>query len=116
MKPKEIMKVKESWIEAQIHHYLSLKGIFAWKAKTVGTYDPVKKIFRKPGANYMRGVSDILGVLDGGRTLAIEVKTPTGRVSPEQKTFIEQVNKRGGLAFVARSVEDVKAKLEKESA
>ena len=40
--------------------------------------------------------------------LAIEVKTPKGRVRPEQQKFINCVKKAGGIAFVARSVEDVK--------
>jgi hypothetical protein len=56
----------------------------------------------------LRGVSDVLGVLPGGRFLAIECKGPTGRPSPEQVEFIERVRAAGGVAFVARSLEDVK--------
>lgn len=37
---------------------------------------------------------------------AVEVKTKTGRVSPEQQTFINAVRSAGGIAGVARSVED----------
>jgi hypothetical protein len=39
--------------------------------------------------------------------LAIEVKRPRGRVTPEQQQFIDMINEAGGLAFVARSVEEV---------
>ena len=53
------------------------------------------------------GVSDILGVLPGCRFLAVEVKVPKGKVSPHQQEFIDSVNQAGGLAFVARSLEDV---------
>lgn len=53
------------------------------------------------------GGSDLIGWA-GGRFLAIEVKTSTGVVSPEQKDFIALVRKHGGLAGVARSVEDAK--------
>ena len=52
------------------------------------------------------GSGDITGVLPGGRRLEIEVKTPTGRVSPEQIAFGERINKAGGLWFVARSADE----------
>ena len=39
---------------------------------------------------------------------SIEVKTPTGRVRPEQKTWLDAVAKAGGIAAVARSVADCK--------
>jgi hypothetical protein len=37
---------------------------------------------------------------------SIEVKTPTGRVKPEQQAWLEAVHHAGGIAGVARSVED----------
>lgn len=40
------------------------------------------------------------------RYVGIETKTPTGRVTPEQRSFIAMVNEFGGRAGVARSVED----------
>ena len=40
---------------------------------------------------------------------SIEVKTPTGRVRPEQQAWLEAVQKAGGIAIVARSVEDAVA-------
>jgi hypothetical protein len=42
------------------------------------------------------------------RFVSIEVKTPTGRLSPEQETWQAAVQKAGGIAVVARSVDDVK--------
>jgi hypothetical protein len=45
-----------------------------------------------------------------GRRLAvftsIEVKTPTGRLRPEQQQWLNAVQAAGGIAGVARSVED----------
>jgi hypothetical protein len=38
--------------------------------------------------------------------LSIEVKTPTGRLRPEQQQWLEVVQAAGGIAGVARSVED----------
>jgi hypothetical protein len=37
---------------------------------------------------------------------AVEVKTPTGRPTPEQTAFLDHVLAAGGLAGIARSVED----------
>lgn len=54
------------------------------------------------------GSSDLIGFSNTGRFIAIEVKTKTGRVSLEQQRFIDAVNAAGGLAFVARSIEDVR--------
>ena len=41
--------------------------------------------------------------------LSIEVKTPTGRVRPDQSNWLEQVNLHGGHAIIARSVSDVES-------
>jgi hypothetical protein len=41
------------------------------------------------------------------RFVSIEVKTPSGRLSPEQETWQAAVKKAGGIAVVARSVDDV---------
>lgn len=58
-------------------------------------------------ANTAKGMSDIMGILKDGRTLCIEVKTRTGKVQPHQTDFLIAINKAGGIAFVARSVDDV---------
>lgn len=40
---------------------------------------------------------------------SIEVKTATGRLRPEQQQWMEAVQAAGGIAGVARSVEDAQA-------
>jgi hypothetical protein len=42
---------------------------------------------------------------------SIEVKTPTGRIRPEQQAWMEKIQAAGGIAGVARSVENAKALL-----
>ena len=72
----------------------------------------------------MKGMSDIVGwqrveikQSDGvafrhsftivARILAIEVKRPGKKATPEQQSFLDLVRAHGGLAFVATSVDDV---------
>ena len=63
-------------------------------------------------ANTARGMSDIMGVLRDGRTLAIEVKSRTGRMRPGQEEVLASIRAAGGVAGVCRSVEDAVALLE----
>lgn len=60
----------------------------------------------------LKGSADILGLLRGGRFLAIEVKAASGRQSPDQKSFQKMIEDFGGLYILARSVEDVERGLE----
>ena len=112
-KPKQL----EKNIEKAILTYLEIIGVFAWKNKTMGTFDPTRKIFRKSfGNGQTKGMSDILGILKDGRFLAIEVKTPQTinlktETTKNQKEFIDRVNFSGGLAFFADSVKVVEDKI-----
>jgi hypothetical protein len=61
------------------------------------------------------GSADIVGIHRvSGRFVAIEAKTSTGRVSPEQDMFLRLVARCGGLCGVARSVDDARAILRGE--
>jgi len=42
---------------------------------------------------------------------SIEVKTPTGRVRPEQQAWLQAVQQAGGIAIIARSVPDAELAL-----
>lgn len=53
-----------------------------------------------------KGGSDLLVIGKDGVFCAIEVKTATGRIRPEQLTFIAAVQKAGGRAGVARSTQE----------
>lgn len=54
----------------------------------------------------VKGQADLSGLLQGGRRLEIEVKSATGRQTPEQKDFQAMIERFGGVYILARTVED----------
>lgn len=58
------------------------------------------------------GCPDIWFMTRAGRLGVCEVKRPTGRTTPAQLAFLKLVSTNGGIAFVARSAEDVREVLE----
>jgi hypothetical protein len=98
------MMTPEGWVKKGIEEYLDILGIYAWRNNT-GRRGKVS--FGKVGS------SDIIGIFDArwpdyaGHFLAIEVKAPGEKATLEQLQFLAEIAKRGGVAFVATSVEDV---------
>jgi hypothetical protein len=63
------------------------------------------------------GSSDLIGILaPSGRFIALEVKMPVGRLTLEQRQFLELVRRRGGFACVVRSVDDAVAAMDRARA
>lgn len=85
--------------------YLAIKGIMAWRNNTTGVWDGAKKIFRTFQGR--KGIADILGVLPGGRAFACECKEGTGRLTKEQRAFLADVERAGGLAVVVRDLREL---------
>jgi len=54
------------------------------------------------------GVPDLLCCI-GGRFVAFEVKAAGGRVTPLQANNIEMIKQNGGLAYVVKSLDEVKS-------
>lgn len=54
------------------------------------------------------GSADLIGCLDG-RFVALEVKTPTGRLAPDQRRWADLVRARGGFVATVRSVVEARA-------
>ena len=112
--PKPVRpKVSEKQIEATILAFLSkLKNCKVWKNQTTGIYDPTRKVYRSLRGKYSgKGSSDILACIEG-RMICVEVKRPVGAVvSLDQVRFINEIKLAGGIAFVAKSVDDVRTAL-----
>jgi Holliday junction resolvase len=87
----------EALLTKSIRQLLHSVGIFAWK--------------EWGGPMSTPGVPDIIGCFKG-RLIGIEIKSEKGVVSEYQKEFIENINRAGGLAFVARDIQTVIDKLE----
>ena len=96
--------IPESAVLSQCLAWLHVRGIFAWR-NNIGAAKTEDGRFVRFG---IPGASDIIGVLPGGRFLAVECKRSTGgRVSDQQKAFLEKIEKAGGLAVIATSLEDL---------
>lgn len=60
------------------------------------------------------GSADLVGVLaPSGRLIALECKTPAGRLRPEQRSWLAVVRRFGGFAAVVRSVEEALKAIER---
>lgn len=57
------------------------------------------------------GAPDLTGLVRCGRRLEVEVKSATGRASPEQERYAAMARAFGALYVLARSVDDVTAAL-----
>ena len=110
--------------------YLRLRGILAFRMNSRVVMLPGKGGKQRPyRMGGVKGMADVLFLapwctctensapnysLHGcapkyhvGRFGAIEVKSATGKPTPEQTAFLAAVVKAGGIAFVARSVKEV---------
>lgn len=106
-----LLKETEKDIENAILAALqTVKGCKAWKNQSVGIYDPTKKSFRRRSRYQIKGVSDILGIYKG-KMICLEVKTKKGRLSPEQKSFLEEMQALGAFTACVRSVPEALAVL-----
>jgi hypothetical protein len=114
--------VSEAAIQQQVRLALSRAGVVAFR-NNIGAYmdaktgRPVKYGVCNPGGSDLIGWTPVRITPDMvGRTVAVftavEVKTPTGRPTPQQLNFIDQVIRAGGYAGIARSPADAVAILQ----
>ena len=98
--------IPESVILKSIMEYLRYEPKVAWRMRcNSGTFMDGDRYI---SSTSQRGLSDIVGMLKGGRCFCIEVKSKTGKVMEHQTEFLELIKSGGGLAGIARSIDDVK--------
>ncbi len=104
----------EHQTQAAILRYLEVSPRVAW-AQRMNT-GAIKIPVANGRDRFLRfgfpGCPDILGQLTDGRLLAIEVKSPTGRATEAQAAFLALVATHGGVAVLARSLDDLTPLLE----
>ncbi len=104
------MKNKEQDIQKSIIDYLRLKKYVIIKHHSTGfTVREGKSVAFRYGE---KGVSDLIACAPWMQFWAIEVKRKYGKPTEDQLDFIARVNKNGGVAFVAYSIDDVIKKVE----
>ena len=100
----------EKDIQKAILHYLSACPNVLWAGRfnrgTAMTGDG-NGIVRYTRFNTVRGFPDIHGQLTTGPAFWIEIKSKGGKLSEDQREFLELVSSHGGIAFMAESVDDV---------
>src|SRR3990167_6889831 len=100
-------KQKESDLVRAICDYLSLRGYFFWRNNNTPIFDPVGKKFRAMPKYAMRGLPDIIVILNGGVVVFFEVKTSKGIISEHQKAFQDKCKLIGAKYYIIRSIDEL---------
>ena len=110
------MSNPESVLQAEIRLALGRDPSLVLWRNAVGQAEHVAgngRTFRQ-AFGLAKGSADLVGILaPAGRFVALEIKTPAGRVSPEQTTWLALVRSRGGFSAVVRSVDEAIAAIER---
>lgn len=96
----------ESDLNRAIDGYLTMIGVFHWRANSgafAGEYKGRKRFVRFG----LPGQPDWLGILPGGRGFGIEAKVGRGKQTFAQQRWQEHCEASGGLYILARSLNDV---------
>ena len=111
-------EVSESDVVKSCKAYLALIGALAWRNQTAFLRIEDPKYGTRVMRQGVRGGADIIGVLPGGRFIAVECKTPPipgprggrrgGKQTEDQRAFELEVTRRGGMYVLAHGVEDLK--------
>jgi len=95
---------EETDLQTNIRLALSKAGCTIFRANVGLFYTKDGRLVR---TGLPKGFSDTFGTIDGtGQSFYIEIKTPVGKASKEQKQFIAQMQLIGAKAGFARTVED----------
>jgi hypothetical protein len=95
--------MKESVIQNAVRLHLGQKDDMVIFRNNVGQYHDDRGNWVRYGL--CPGSSDLIGFIGPtGRFFAAEIKSSTGRITPEQRAFLDLVNSKGGYGCVIRGV------------
>lgn len=106
------MEETESNIVSSICEYLAIRRYFFWRQNTAPAVQKSASgwAFRKMPKHSKKGVPDIILIKQpGGQFVGLEVKTQTGKLSPEQAEFGRKAIGAGAEYHLVRSIDDVQA-------
>lgn len=106
-KRRKKAKPKEQALVNAVIRYLGLRGFFVWR-QNQGAMSGVHK-GRKWFVRFahVAGISDVIGIAPDGRFVAIECKIAPNKPTEEQKQFLREVARLGGIVLLAYSIDDV---------
>ena len=108
----ELNKITEKEVVKQVKQVIKATGIKLQRINT-GCFVIGTGINRRFIKTADAGTCDFEGYDNTGRFVAIECKRPSGgRLSPAQKERIADINRKGGVAFVAHSGEEALKQLQ----
>ena len=104
--------MSESEIQAAIRAALgALPDVCLWRNHVGQLRDESGRVHR---FGLSVGSADLVGVLaPSGRLIALECKSATGRLRPEQRAWLDVVRRFGGFACVVRSADEALAAVER---
>ena len=107
----ELKKITEKEVVKQVKQVIKATGIKLQRINT-GCFTIGEGANRRFIKTADAGTCDFEGYDNHGRFLAIECKRPVGgKLSPAQAERIADINKKGGVAFVAHSGAEALEKL-----
>ena len=107
----DLKDVPESAVVQQVKTVIKATGLKLQRINT-GCFQIGEGQHRRFIKTADAGTCDFEGYDNIGRFVAIECKRPTGgRLSPAQRERIEDINRKGGVAFVAHSGAEALEKL-----
>jgi hypothetical protein len=86
--------------------------VLAWRQNTGAFTSEYRGKRRFHRFGLCPGSSDIIGILPGGRFLAVECKVGKNKPTPSQESFLREVNESGGLGLCVWSVDELMDELD----
>lgn len=98
-KEQDLIKPTIDWLTAM--------GCCVWRQNAGGMKATYKGRDRFIRFSHREGISDVIGLAPTGRFIAVELKAGKNKPTEHQAAFLDEVRKRGGIAIVAYSLDDV---------
>jgi hypothetical protein len=100
-------RTPEADLLQQCRQVLQALGVFHWRTNCGAALAETNGRRRYIRFTSMSGVADLIGILPGGRMLAVETKSRRGRLRPAQAVFLDEVRRAGGVGVVVTDISEL---------